>query len=81
VKAPWGVKSVSFGMKDENLGRLISYLHHVAAEKLCTQVICTHSRYFVQCRALTIGETIEHFNRGVSLVKLELHGENYYFTS
>jgi hypothetical protein len=71
VNAPWGDNTVTFSMEDEKLGRFVSYLKNVAAKE-CKEVICTKSRYYGSCRAMSIAETIEYFNRGLSLIKLQL---------
>jgi len=72
VEAPWGDKAVTFTMPDENLGRFISYLEHLVVDGEREQVICLYSTMYTRRRAMTLVETIEHFTRGLSLVKLEI---------
>jgi hypothetical protein len=76
IEAPWGVDRITFEMDDDNLGRLIGYLRSLMGkENKARQLICSGSLWLggtdSDVYAMTLSETIKHFNSGAKLVKLE----------
>jgi hypothetical protein len=76
IEAPWGVDRITFEMSDDNLGRLIGYFRSLMVNASKTkQLICSGSHWLggpdSDVYAMTLSETIKHFNSGAKLVKLE----------
>lgn len=71
IEAPWGFDRIVFEMTDDKLGKLISYFNHVAATN-GSEIICYYANFAQHCRALTILETIDYFNRGKVLIRVEV---------
>jgi len=74
VEAPWGDTRFIVHMENDNLGRLISYFNQVI-ETNCSELICTPATLTGGFEALSIFGTVNHFNSGLQLVKLECRSE------
>jgi len=78
VRGPWGSSRFIVDMKNGNLGRLISYFNRVIETNYKELLCIAGPRGLSHSQSLSLFRTVNVFNSGVQLFKLELTPLHYF---